>query len=513
MKNPFKIVSLFAIVVCLCAVFHRAEAGTEGSGSIYYGPTLKTSWETWYPYQYLKNRDVPSSLTGLDVQLVRALANEQQEKIEFLPMIWEKTLTALKEGTIDFASGAAYSKEREEYVYYSKPYRYEEDSLFVLRDKANLYSFNTVPEFQEYIKKNKFRLGVKEDVLYADPRMNQFIRDPNNAEYIVHTKNENENIEKLLNHEIDGYLTDRISGAALIMQIQKGSEISERTMDMKIPIYLIFSKKRVPLETVASFNKSIEDLSGQSKYENIISWYLYPVILLQTLDTGWFKTLDFLGTLFFSISGVLIANSLHASLLSAFIYAILPSIGGGILRDIIFGHRPVDALATPMYILIVCCTVIVGYCIIQFMQFFERKKISRRLSHFYKKGYSHLKFILVACDALGLAAFTVTGVMISLMAKVDPLWLWGPFFSFLTGAAGTIVRDILSKKQKLEDVEGEIYSEVAIVWGLFLSVALLYYTNDIQSELVQNLVVITVSGAFLTRMLVYFFKVPNVYFK
>lgn len=474
---------------------------------------LKTGWQEWYPYQYLKNRTISTSLTGLDIRLVNALAKEIHQKIEYKRISWPETLEGLKTGTIDFAYDAAYSKEREAYAYYSKPYRTEEDSLFVLRRKSKLYTFETVEEFLNYVKKKRFRFGANRGVLYTNSEINDFINDPANAEYILPIEDKLDALSKLLNNEIDGFLIDRIAGSALILESKYGFLVSEHNLNVKAPIYLIFSKKTVPVETVLAFNRAIDKLSMDANYQKIITWYLYPVILLRTVHENWFKMLDILGTVFFSISGVLIARSLNVSIFAAFVYAVLPSIGGGIVRDVIFSQRPVDVLTTPLYIAIVYSTVIIGFAISKFLDRTEKHPIHNRLKPFYKKISSHLSFVLMICDALGLAAFTVTGVIVSLVAKAEPLWLWGPFFSFLTGAAGTIIRDILSKNRKLADIEGEIYSEIAILWGLFLSIGLLFNSNNISPDFIQNLVLITVAGAFFTRLLVYYFKVPNVYFK
>jgi polar amino acid transport system substrate-binding protein len=473
---------------------------------------LKTAWQYWYPYQYLKNEAISTSLTGLDIQLIKILGKELQRKIEFQSLTWPLAIEALKKGEIDFMASATYSKEREDYVIYSDPYRYEEDSLFVLRKKGRYYKFKNVTEFIEYIKKNNFRLGVVQNVLYADQDMNAFINDEKNKKYLVFSDDQTDSLQKLLAQEIDGFLMDRIVGAAFILNTQYGEKVTEHTINMRTPIHFMFSKASVSPVTVMAFNWAIGKLKEEAVYKNIISWYLYPVILLQTVDTRWFQIIDILGTLFFSISGILIARSQKASIFAAFVYAMLPSLGGGILRDVIFSQRPVGALTTPIYLLIVCVTVLLGYFIEKIIIKIENIYSIKQGDLFYKKLYAHLQKMLVVCDAFGLASFTVIGVLITLAAKVEPLWLWGPFFSFLTGAGGTIVRDILGKNKKLADIEGEIYSEIAIVWGLFLSIGLLYYNNHIEPEIVRGLVLLTMSGTFLTRILVYYFKVPNVYF-
>jgi polar amino acid transport system substrate-binding protein len=506
---------LLSLLAFLSLFFLSSKAiAADNEPSLYFGKPLTMAWETWYPYEYLENESLQDSLTGLDIQLVEILGKEVHHKIQFKAISWDETLKALEKGEVDFASGATYSKDRAESVYYSKPYRIEEDSLFILRSKANHYQFKDVTEFIQFVKANDFRLGIKEGVLYASPILNEFLSNPDNAKYIAAKVDDAENLNKLIANEIDGFIADRLVGAALVRQHERGKLVTEEFFNMTTNISLIFSKKTVPYEIVFAFNNAIDQLrqSNHSQYEEIIAWYLYPNILLQTVDTDWFQIIDILGTLFFSISGVLIAKSLNASLLAAFVYALIPSIGGGLLRDVIFNQRPVSILGSPLYIYIICLTVIIGFLISKLFDKFEGSHLRKKRPGFYKKLYKHLKLLLIVCDAFGLAAFTVTGVMISIMAKASPLLLWGPFFSFITGALGTIIRDIISKKKKLADLEGEIYSEVAIVWGLFLSLGLLYNATDINPGFIQNLVLVTIAGAFATRMFVYFFKVKNVYF-
>jgi polar amino acid transport system substrate-binding protein len=99
------------------------------------------------------------------------------------------------------------------------------------------------------------------------------------------------------------------------------------------------------------------------------------------------------------------------------------------------------------------------------------------------------------------------------MAKVTPLWLWGAFFAFLTGAGGGILRDLISGSKDVVSLRGGIYPEIAIFWGFSLSLFLMWQTNDINPEAIKYGVMLHVAGAFLTRLIVYFFKIPNIYFR
>ncbi|MDR3477781.1 MAG: transporter substrate-binding domain-containing protein [Gammaproteobacteria bacterium] len=481
------------------------------------GLPLRAGWEPWYPYKYLKIPSLQSSLTGLDVELLKLIAADANDSLLFQERPLADALNALKQGEIDIGMGATYSDERAQYVYYSKPYRYEENALFVLRAKDNQYPFSTVDALMDYIQKHHFRLGLKKGSLLADAKLNRFVKDTHNAKYIVPFANEAEGVKWLRDGEIDGFIVDRIAGSAIIWQAHADAEIMEHKLKMKTPIHFIFSKKTVSLETVQAFNEAIENNRNNTAYRNNFSWYIYPVIMMQATGKDWFKSLDILGAIFFSISGVLIAVSLNKSFLAALLFAILPCLTGGILRDAIFNNRPVEALESPQYLLLICSVVLVGYCMMtgfkKLMQLKRFKRKSKKITHVISDAHKIVKQLLVVCDALGLATLSVSGVMTSLMAKAEPLWLWGPFFAFLTASFGTIIRDIISKNERLEDVVGELNSEVGIIWSLFLSLALIFYATDIQPDLIRNLIVITITGVFVTRLLIHYLKVPNVYFR
>ena len=57
-------------------------------------------------------------------------------------------------------------------------------------------------------------------------------------------------------------------------------------------------------------------------------------------------------------------------------------------------------------------------------------------------GSSAVNTAIAFFDALGLAAFTVIGVVVAVESRSNPLWLWGPLLAALTGAGGGIIRRV-----------------------------------------------------------------------
>ncbi len=505
---------LYIFYITICILFYTNIALSQEKST---ETTLKVGWSIWYPYKYLKTPGLQSSLTGLDIELLKLIAADAGTNVRFTEMTFQSILEALKHGEVDITSGATYSEERAQYVYYSKPYRNEENALYVLRDKNQYYKFHTVEEFITYIKTNNFRLGVKAADILANEKMDSFVKDPANTKYIIQFTDETAALKSLLDNEIDGFIADRIAGSSLVWLAREDTKVAEHPLPMKTTIHFIFSKKTVSPAVVQAFDEAITNDKDSPVFRNDFTWYIYPVIMMQATGKEWFKSLDILGAIFFSISGVLIALELNKSFLSALLYAVLPCLTGGILRDAIFSNRPVEALESPNYLLLICGVVFVGFCITTAFYELVHHNVIRRKSKIYHYIIADSRKIfnplLVVCDTLGLATLTVSGVMTSLMARVEPLWLWGPFFGFLTASFGTILRDIISKNERLEDVVGEINSEVGIIWSLFLSLAIMFNANNIQPDFVRNLIFITIAGVFVTRLLIHYFKVPNVYFR
>lgn len=473
--------------------------------------TLLNGWYIWDPYQYEEEKGRSESLTGLDIQLVRAISKQIKKKVKYEPISWRQHLDELKEGKRDFASGATFTDERAQFAYYSIPYRYEENSLFIPREKEGEYSFKTVDEMLKFFEESRFRVGVIDGFIYADPKINEWLKKPEHQSQIVRVQDDNQNLENLVNKKIDGFLADRVVGATVIWRTSQGQHVAEYRLGIKTPIHLIFSKKTVPQSLVDKFNQSIENIQKSDEYAKIVSWYWHPVLLLQTIDTGWFRIIDYLGTIAFAISGLVIAYRDRSTLFGAFIFALLPSLGGGIIRDVIFDRKPIGAMQSPTYLGLVVFTVLIGFIFIRLKERFSRNT-EESFDDYLSRDLGSSHHLLVVCDALGLAAFTVTGIVVSLMAKASPLWLWGAFFAFLTGAGGGILRDSLSKERNIVSLRGDIYPEIAVIWGFLLAVFLTYQSHKIDPDPIKWAVAITVVGAFITRLVVYYTRLPNIGF-
>lgn len=475
---------------------------------------LRSGWYPWDPYQYVAVKQEIRQLTGLDVQLVRAVFSRLGYQVSYEEVGWKQHQFDIKNGVRDIAAGAFKNPEREEYAYYSAPYRKETDVVYVRKGEVSRYRHGSVTELLAGFREQNFRLGVISGFYYG-PDLMQFINDPANASRIVRVSNDVANFQNLMDRRVDAFVADRLVGATLAWKHGWQLAVDELSPPVYSEnIHVIFSKKTTTPQLVEDFNRSLEELRRSGHYSRIVREYLFPALLGATVAQWWFFTIDILGTIAFAISGILLAHQGRYSVFGALVLASLPAVGGGIMRDLVVNRENLAVLANPAYLLAVILTVLAGYLVIKLAARF-------RLASRNGGGSAHgddwfLQQITVNravafFDALGLAAFTVIGVVVAVESRSDPLWLWGPLLAALTGAGGGVIRDAIRADANNPFLKGTFYAEVALIWGLALSLFLTWYANllDYKPGEITLAVVITVMGALLTRMAVFHFRVRS----
>jgi polar amino acid transport system substrate-binding protein len=468
---------------------------------------LKGGWYLWEPYQFNKSTPNGYKLVGMDIELLKNIAQRSGVSIEYEAVGWKKHQEDLKEGSRDIASGATYTDARAEYVYFSVPYRYEENSLFMMNSNDKELSFDSISEFLVQVRLQNFILGITKGFIYADPQINLFIKDETNNDIIIAYDNDVDALQAMIRGEIDGFMSDRVVGAAAILNEKVNSLVKEVQLNIKTPIHLMFSKKSVPIELVDKFNNEIKEFSVSEEYKKIVKTYLYPVMLMQTIDSQWFYFIGVMGTVAFAVSGIAIAAKENATLFATFLFAMLPSVGGGILRDILINREEVGIFLTPSYMYYIMIIVLVGFSMVRLLEYYNKRANEDEV---IDKFWDNVLFL---GDALGQAAFIVTGVSIAIMAKIEPIELWGPFFAFLTANGGGILRDLIRKKHEIVCLTGALNAEVGVVWGLAFSIYLNINSYDPNPSGIRNAVIVVVSGCFLTRLVVRYFNIINVKFR
>ena len=219
---------------------------------------------------------------------------------------------------------------------------------------------------------------------------------------------------------------------------------------------------------MARLDGAIDELRRSGEFRRIAGFYALPVLINQTLDSGWFRTLTFIGTVAFALSGVVLAYAGQYTLFGALILASLPALGGGVVRDLLLQRYPLGIVRSPEALLTVFGTVLAGMTVIKVMSLVRTDRLTKYLQSRPRLGTR----LIEVFDAVALAAFTVVGVVVVLDTSVQPLWLWGPIAAVLTASFGGLMRDLFRHDRVVANLHGELYPEIAVVWGLALAIFL-----------------------------------------
>jgi polar amino acid transport system substrate-binding protein len=487
---------LTVLLACGAFVALAADAQSQPRQSRAEARVLRGGWFPLDPYQYREYRQGTAVLTGYDVEIERALGRILGVDIQLPEVAWEEHLAAVAAGKADLAAGAAFSEERNRYAYFSKPYRQETDVLVLRPGMSARYKFDNVAQMLEAFEREHFRLGVIAGFTYASDKVNAYIADPDHDATIVKVGDDTENLRNLLTGVIDGFIADRIVAATVAWRQGKSGDIEEYPLYMTTPIHFMLSRASQSQAMLDRLNGAIDEIRRSGEIQRIADTYALPILIHQTLDANWFKALALLGTIAFTVSGVVLAHAGRYTLFGALVLASVPALGGGVLRDLIVQREPLGVVRDPMFVLAVIAAVLLGMAFFKLASFGGVERLVEPLRARRALG-THL---IEVCDALGLAAFTVLGVVVILDTSVHPLWLWGPISAVIGSSFGGLIRDMVRQDRELASLKGELYPEIAVAWGLAFSLFLGWEAERLQPEEIWLGVVVTIAGAFLTRM-------------
>ena len=461
-------------------------------------PMLRGGWYPWMPYQYMEQSDQVQTLTGLDIELFREIFEKQLQITLDLPRLnWDEHQKQLKEGRRDIAGGAFMTEDREQYVYFSTPYRTEDIVLVANRRNLKARRLLEKDAFFKYLPSSDLRLGVVDGYAYGD-FIDDFLRSTENSSRVLSSSNVKTNLRNLIEGKVDLVPVDRLVGASLIWKNKfAGQLVLGDTPIFSGPIVALFSRRSTSPALVSAFNQALQKIRESGKYNMIVRGHLFPTLLGLAADQPWFRMLDNIGTAAFAFSGVLLARKEKFSLFGALVLASLPAVGGGILRDLIVNRDRPAVMDSPHHLAIVCLVVLASYVALRLPERHVRLQLIPTLE---ARGY----WIVKVLDAVGLASFTVVGVIVAVEERCNPLLVWGPIFSAMTGAGGAILRDVIRADASHPSLHHEFYAEISLIWGFLLSAFIVSYADVESFNLMSIKIAVALAGigCLLTRILV-----------
>lgn len=473
------------------AITETGSGQTAGSSAI----SLRGGWYEFAPFQAA----IPGKTAGaegLDITILADVVRAAGMEVHLQHRSWRDQLDDLEAGRADVAMGAFKPSDGDGRFHYSAPYRQARIAFFVREEDEGRYDLGNAAEMLR--GESAFRFGLVAGRLFQDAELNAAIAQARSEGRVVLAQTEEENLRTLVAGRIDGFIADRMGVAATILKTGLKSRTAETVLPGTAGVRLIFSRKTVSPEMVERLDTAIRGLEQNGRLTHLFQRKVSSVVMNYAMGSVIFMALAIIATVAAALSGFLIAFEEQYTLFGAFVLAALTAVGGGVVRDVLLNRTPV-ILVDPLWLSLVILTVLLGFASATLAQWMGRSAISLpprgRLPH-----WINIVTVQEACDAAGLAAFTVSGVAAAVAMNAEPLWLWGPLAAMLTGAGGGILRDIVRQAGRIETLKLHFYAEVPLIWGLLFSLYLTTRPPMLNPEQIGLAMIVTAVGAFVTRM-------------
>lgn len=145
--------------------------------------------------------------------------------------------------------------------------------------------------------------------------------------------------------------------------------------------------------------------------------------------------LGIIGTIAFAFSGAMLGIRKRMDLMGTIVLGVTTALGGGCIRDIILGYHPPNMFTDPSF----AVQSVVSSIIIFVICYFKTDLLS-------SKTMENFENIMIYFDAIGLGAFTVTGINAALKLGYTDAKFLLIFSGMITGVGGGVIRDVFADR-------------------------------------------------------------------
>ena len=204
--------------------------------------------------------------------------------------------------------------------------------------------------------------------------------------------------------------------------------------------------------------------------------------------------IDIIGTLAFAVAGAMVGADRHMDLFGVLSMGVVTAMGGGVMRDILLGQFPARAFFNYDYIFLAVMASLVVFIIIRA----------------FRQAYSRNRLLVEAVnnvfDAIGLAAFSITGVQIAIQSGHGENWIFCVFLGMMTGVGVGILRDMLCRMVPMVFTK-HIYAVASIAGSLLYYICAHFHAEELGTILVM---VTVIAVRILAR--IYHWNLPRIQF-
>jgi len=186
--------------------------------------------------------------------------------------------------------------------------------------------------------------------------------------------------------------------------------------------------------------------------------------------------LDIFGTASFAVAASLMAYKKNLDPFGILVIAVITSIGGGTLRDILLRNYPIFWINNILYIVLIF--------------------VASMLTQIFYKHISRISDILLIFDAIGIGVFTIIGIKTALNFNVHPIICI--MMGTITAVFGGVVRDVVCNEIPVI-LHSELYATLCIIGGV-LFFLMNFFGSPLNFSYMISMLFITISRIVAIRL-------------
>lgn len=228
------------------------------------GKDFLAAIETWPPFRILE-KGIENQYTGIDVDLLHEISRKLQVNIRIKRYPWARCLSMMKSGKADIIMGLAYSKDRADYIRYSKTaYFSVAPAFYVKKGRGNLV--------MTYSDLYKYTVGYSIDSVYFD----RFDLDKEIDKHGV--PSELSLMKMLVNNRLDVIIgiDANIEYDAVLLGVGGKIEKAYYRPAKSTDLYLGISQKSEFINYAEEVDSIVKNLTENGVIQNIAEKYIGP---------------------------------------------------------------------------------------------------------------------------------------------------------------------------------------------------------------------------------------------
>ncbi|WP_259780767.1 substrate-binding periplasmic protein [Aestuariispira ectoiniformans] len=221
----------------------------------------------YVPYQY---KDKDGSLVGLDVDIVQAVMVTMGCGLELREIPPKRAQRLLATGGLDLMAAASLTPQRQDFAYFSRPYRDERVVMFVSQGRYSTLKDLTLADAVD----QGYRIAAGVGGWYG-PEYGNLKDRALKAGVLKLNSSTAQRIRMLLAHRVDIVVADLYVGYHHAILEGKAADITELPHVLNSdPVHFMLSRKTNTADQVEAFNKALSKVLMSESYRGLIRKYI-----------------------------------------------------------------------------------------------------------------------------------------------------------------------------------------------------------------------------------------------